>query len=51
VLTREMAERFAAAARSVELVTIEGAGHSVAGDKPEEFLKVVASFLDRALTA
>jgi pimeloyl-ACP methyl ester carboxylesterase len=50
VLTREMAERFAAAARSVELVTIEGAGHSVAGDKPEEFLKVVSSFLDRTLT-
>jgi esterase len=47
VLTREMAERFAAAAPVVELVTIEGAGHSVAGDKPEEFLKCVSSFLRR----
>jgi len=49
VLTREMAERFAAAADCVELVSIPGAGHSVAGDKPEEFLKVVESFLDATL--
>ena len=49
VLTREMAERFAAAAKTVELVTIDGAGHSVAGDKPEEFLRCVLSFLDRTL--
>ncbi len=48
VLPREMAERFAAAAKTVELVTIPGAGHSVAGDKPEEFLKCVTAFLDRS---
>lgn len=51
VLTRAMAERFAAAAKSVELVTIPGAGHSVAGDKPDEFLACVSSFLDRTLSA
>jgi len=50
VLTREMAERFAAAVPCVELVTIPGAGHSVAGDKPEEFLRVVEAFLDSALS-
>jgi pimeloyl-ACP methyl ester carboxylesterase len=49
VLTREMAERFAASVACVELVSIPGAGHSVAGDKPEEFLKVVEAFLDSAL--
>ena len=49
VLTRAMAERFAAAAPNLELVTIPEAGHSVAGDKPEEFLKCVSSFLDRTL--
>jgi pimeloyl-ACP methyl ester carboxylesterase len=51
VLTREMAERFARAAPCVELVTIEGAGHSVAGDKPDEFVKVVQGFLDAVLGA
>lgn len=49
VLTREMAERFAASVECVELVSIPGAGHSVAGDKPEEFLKAVEAFLDAAL--
>ena len=49
VLTREMAERFAAKVACVELVSIPGAGHSVAGDKPEEFLKAVEAFLDSAL--
>jgi non-heme chloroperoxidase len=49
VLTREMAERFAARVPCVELVTIEGAGHSVAGDKPDEFVKVVDAFLAAAL--
>ncbi len=51
VLTREMAERFAARVPCVELVSIEGAGHSVAGDKPDEFLKVVDGFLDSVLRA
>jgi len=46
VLTREMAERFAASVPSVELVTIPGAGHSVAGDAPEAFLEAVEAFLD-----
>ncbi|MEX2207249.1 MAG: alpha/beta hydrolase [Myxococcota bacterium] len=49
VLTREMAERFAAGLPCVELVSIAGAGHSVAGDKPDEFVKVVEAFLDSLL--
>ncbi len=49
VLTREMAERFAESVACVELVSIPGAGHSVAGDKPEEFLKAVEAFLDSTL--
>ncbi len=49
VLTREMAERFAKSVPCVELVSIPGAGHSVAGDKPEEFLKAVETFLDAVL--
>ena len=49
VLTREMAERFAAAVDCVELVSIPGASHSVAGDRPEEFVKVVGAFLDSVL--
>jgi pimeloyl-ACP methyl ester carboxylesterase len=46
VLTLEMAQRFAAKVPCVELVSIPGAGHSVAGDAPEAFLKVVEAFLD-----
>jgi len=49
VLTREMAERFAADVPVVRLVTIPGAGHSVAGDKPHEFALVVNAFLDDVL--
>jgi pimeloyl-ACP methyl ester carboxylesterase len=49
VLTREMAERFTAAVPSLRLVTIPGAGHSVAGDKPEEFAKAVDAFLGEVL--
>ncbi|MBM4335006.1 MAG: alpha/beta hydrolase [Deltaproteobacteria bacterium] len=49
VLTREMAERFASAVECVELVSIPGASHSVAGDRPEEFVKVVGAFLDSVL--
>lgn len=47
VLTRAMAERFASEVDCVELVTIEGASHSVAGDKPEEFVAEVERFLAR----
>jgi pimeloyl-ACP methyl ester carboxylesterase len=50
VLTREMAERFAGDVGVVRLVTIPGAGHSVAGDKPDEFAKVVDAFLGEVLT-
>jgi pimeloyl-ACP methyl ester carboxylesterase len=46
VLTRGMAERFARAVKNVTLVSIPGAGHSVAGDKPEEFSEAVMDFLD-----
>ena len=44
LLTAEMAERLAARAHA-ELVTIEGASHSVAGDRPEEFFAAVAPFV------
>jgi pimeloyl-ACP methyl ester carboxylesterase len=30
-------------------VSIEGAGHSVAGDKPDEFVQVVDAFLGKVL--
>jgi pimeloyl-ACP methyl ester carboxylesterase len=49
VLSREMAERFAAEVAGVRLVTIPGAGHSVAGDKPDEFAKAVDAFLGEVL--
>ena len=49
VLTREMAERFASRVPCLELVSIEGAGHSVAGDKPDEFVTVVDAFLESTL--
>ena len=49
VLTSEGAQAFAEAVDVVEVVTIEGAGHSVAGDKPEEFVAAVRTFLQRAL--
>jgi pimeloyl-ACP methyl ester carboxylesterase len=49
VLTREMAESFAERVSRVRLVTIPGAGHSVAGDAPEAFVKEVGTFLDEVL--
>jgi pimeloyl-ACP methyl ester carboxylesterase len=49
VLPRAMAEKFSEAAKDVRLVSIPGAGHSVAGDKPEEFTQIVAEFLDEIL--
>ena len=49
VLTREMAEAFASRVDKLRLVTIPGAGHSVAGDKPEEFLRATTSFLNDIL--
>jgi pimeloyl-ACP methyl ester carboxylesterase len=51
VLTRGMAERFAGAVKHVRLLSIPGAGHSVAGDKPEAFASAVGTFLDEALEA
>lgn len=44
LLTAPMAEQLRERTRG-ELVTIEGAGHSVAGDRPEEFFAAVAPFL------
>jgi pimeloyl-ACP methyl ester carboxylesterase len=44
LLTAEMAERVKARARA-QLVTIEGASHSVAGDRPDEFFAAVAPFV------
>ena len=49
VLPRALAEKFARAVKDVRLVSIPGAGHSVAGDKPEEFIQAVAAFLDEVL--
>ena len=51
VLKREQAEKFAAANPVIRLVTIPEAGHSVAGDKPEEFVAAVRAFLDAIETA
>jgi pimeloyl-ACP methyl ester carboxylesterase len=44
LLTSEVAERMAQRARA-ELVTIEGASHSVPGDRPDEFFAAVAPFV------
>lgn len=44
LLTPEMAAEVTARARG-ELVTIEGASHSVAGDRPDEFFAAVAPFV------
>ncbi len=49
VLKQEQAEQFAAAVDVVRLVTIEGAGHSVAGDKPDEFVDAARAFLHDVL--
>jgi pimeloyl-ACP methyl ester carboxylesterase len=49
VLTAAGAEAFAEAVDVVDVVTIEGAGHSVAGDKPEEFVAAVRGFLKKIL--
>lgn len=49
VLTREMAERFAERIPRLRLVSIPGAGHSVAGDAPEAFVKEVGTFFDEVL--
>ncbi len=49
MLPRALAEKFARAVKDVRLVSIPGAGHSVAGDKPEEFIQAVAAFLDEVL--
>ena len=47
VLTADMAARFEAEVECVRRVTIEGAGHSVAGDRPDEFSEAVHEFLDQ----
>ncbi len=49
VLSQEQAQRFADAIDVVRLVTIAGAGHSVAGDRPDEFVQAVREFLDDVL--
>ena len=45
VLSLEMAQRFADEVEKVRFTSIPGAGHSVAGDKPAEFSRVVLDFL------
>ena len=49
VLPRALAEKFAGAVKDVRLVSIADAGHSVAGDKPAEFVEAVGAFLDEVL--
>jgi pimeloyl-ACP methyl ester carboxylesterase len=46
-LTAATADRLAGALSAGELVTIPGAGHSVAGDQPEAFRDAVVPFLRR----
>ncbi len=45
VLSLEQARQFAERVAGVRLVSIPGAGHSVAGDKPDEFVAAVRAFL------
>jgi pimeloyl-ACP methyl ester carboxylesterase len=49
VLSLEMAQRFADEVEKVRFTSIPGAGHSVAGDRPAEFVEVVLEFLDEVL--
>ena len=49
VLPLAMAEDFAAEVDAVRLVSIPGAGHSVAGDRPVEFVRATRAFLDAVL--
>lgn len=50
VLSQEAAERLASRIGG-ELVTVEGAGHIVAGDRPVEFARVLDDFCGRLLLA
>jgi pimeloyl-ACP methyl ester carboxylesterase len=50
VLSLEMAHRFADEVEKVRFTSIPGAGHSVAGDKPAEFSRVVLEFLNQVLS-
>jgi pimeloyl-ACP methyl ester carboxylesterase len=49
VLSLEMAQRFADEVEKVRFTSIPEAGHSVAGDRPEEFTRVVLEFLEEVL--
>ena len=49
VLPLEMAEAFAAEVEPVRLISIPGAGHSVAGDRPAEFVRATRAFLHEVL--
>ncbi|HTM19995.1 MAG TPA: alpha/beta hydrolase [Kofleriaceae bacterium] len=44
LLTADMADQLATRARA-QVVTIAGAGHSIAGDRPDDFFAAVAPFL------
>lgn len=46
LLTEESAEQLIERLGDARMVTIEGAGHSVAGDRPDEFVAAVSPFLD-----
>lgn len=47
VIDRQLAERLATTVHKGEVVTVEGAGHSVQGDKPIELAAQILAFLKR----
>lgn len=49
VIHREHADRLARTIPNATAVTIPGAGHTVQGDRPKEFVAALTGFLDRVL--
>ena len=47
VIDRSLAEKLAKTLQKGEVVTIAGAGHTVQGDKPKEFVAELTRFLGR----
>jgi pimeloyl-ACP methyl ester carboxylesterase len=46
ILTADMAAKMIEAQPKARLVDVAGAGHTVPGDQPDVFLKVLRQFLD-----
>jgi pimeloyl-ACP methyl ester carboxylesterase len=51
VLSTDIAERMLASQPNAELITIEGAGHTLTTDRPEEFRSVVGAWLSERAAA